>query len=273
MRCSEKYFSPKICSFHSCFLGMILLLLAGGCSTHTGKGTGGAPTLSRPPVKTLTPRARKSIPRLGYTIQVGAFSRVENAAGLTEKLTKKGLTAYYFRHNSGLYKVRFGNFSSQEDARRKARKLLNDAIIADFYIVRPESYITAHKGGLGLLRQELTVTAADFLGIPYKWGGTSTAQGFDCSGLTMAVYRLNGLNLPRTSRSQFQVGRPVAKEELQKGDLVFFATNGGRKVSHVGIYTGNNTFIHAPRTGKRIQTTSLSNSYFQKRFIGARTYL
>ena len=250
---------------------LVLLFLAAGCSTHrTDDGLG-----SQVPIKTLTPRSVKEVPRLGYTIQVGAFAKVENAARLTGKLAKQGLTPYYFRHSSGLYKVRFGNFPTQNSAGQKARRFVQTGIIDDYYIVRPESYAVSRSKQLGdhFLRQELLTTAADFIGIPYKWGGTSAAQGFDCSGLTMAVYRLNGLNLPRTSRSQFRTGREVNKKDLKKGDLVFFATSGGRRVSHVGIYAGNNTFIHAPSKGKRIQTTSLSNSYFQKRYMGARTYL
>jgi len=65
--------------------------------------------------------------------------------------------------------------------------------------------------------------------VPYLWGGTSADEGFDCSGLTMTVYQLNGLNLPRNSRKQFEVGISVDKDELQKGDLVFLQKKGGQK--------------------------------------------
>jgi cell wall-associated NlpC family hydrolase len=116
-------------------------------------------------------------------------------------------------------------------------------------------------------------TARGFLGIPYAWGGASPSEGFDCSGLTMTVYRINGLILPHSSRTQYKTGTPVSKGRLQKGDLVFFATKRGRRVSHVGIYTGNNQFIHAPGNNKRVRTESLSNSYFRENYVGARTYL
>ncbi len=95
----------------------------------------------------------------------------------------------------------------------------------------------------------------------------------DCSGLTMAVYQLNGLSLPRSSREQYKTGASVKKSRLLKGDLVFFATSRGRKISHVGIYVGHNKFIHAPGYNKYIRTESLSNTYFIKRYVGARTYL
>ena len=71
--------------------------------------------------------------------------------------------------------------------------------------------------------------SAAFWGVPYRWGGEDRQNGFDCSGLTMVSYRLNGLNLPRNSRAQFQAGRSVAKKNLQQGDLVFFATKGGTR--------------------------------------------
>ncbi|MBU0967882.1 MAG: C40 family peptidase [Proteobacteria bacterium] len=237
--------------------------------------TSGCSTLSPTPVKTtLAPESCNSF-RLGYTIQAGAFTDVEHAARLSRTLEKQGLNAYYFRHSSGLYKVRFGNYPSLQEATRQAENYLRAGTITDYYLVRPDSYALAKKDELGedYLREQLLDTAADFLGIRYKWGGASQEDGFDCSGLVMAVYQLNGLDLPRTSKSQFHSGKPVAKNELKKGDLVFFATRGGKRITHVGIYAGNNSFIHAPRKGKQIETSSLSSSYFASRFMGARTYL
>ena len=89
----------------------------------------------------------------------------------------------------------------------------------------------------------------------------------------MVCYRLNGLNLPRVSRNQFQAGRWVPKAQLRPGDLVFFATRGGKRVTHVGMYIGDGKFIHAPRTGKNVRIEKLSNSFFAKTYMGGRTYL
>jgi cell wall-associated NlpC family hydrolase len=89
----------------------------------------------------------------------------------------------------------------------------------------------------------------------------------------MVSYRLNGLNLPRVSHQQFKKGRAVAKTGLRKGDLVFFATRGGKQINHVGLYIGDGNFIHAPRTGKTVRIASLSNSFFMRTYAGARTYL
>jgi cell wall-associated NlpC family hydrolase len=84
---------------------------------------------------------------------------------------------------------------------------------------------------------------------------------------------LNGLNLPRSSRDQYTIGAPVERTELAKGDLVFFATKGLGKISHVGVYAGDDRFIHAPGKGKTIRVDSLSDRYYYGRYVGARKYL
>jgi len=212
---------------------------------------------------------------MGYTIQVGAFGNLDNAVRLEQLLEKRGIDAYYFRHESGLYKVRFGSHKTWSAARGEADRLKKQQLIDDFYIVAPEEFAAARikRSGRGDLRAELVKTARQFIGIPYRWGGETTDDGFDCSGLTMVSYRLNGLNLPRNSRTQFDAGRRVAKEALQPGDLVFFATKGGKRITHVGLYVGDNRFIHAPRTGKNVTVESLSQPFFARTFVGARSYL
>jgi len=226
---------------------------------------------------TDTPQPQTTVPlqKMGYSIQVGAFSNLDNAVRLEQLLESRGIDAYYFRHESGLYKVRFGNHSSYKPARAEAERLQSQGLIDVFFIVFPEDYTAAkiQKSGKGDLRSELVKTARRFIGIPYRWGGTTAENGFDCSGLTMVTYRLNGLNLPRVSRSQYQAGKWIAKSKLRPGDLVFFATKGGTRVTHVGMYIGNNEFIHAPRTGKNVRIEKMSNSFFAKTYVGGRTYL
>ena len=213
--------------------------------------------------------------RMGYTIQIGAFSKVQNAARLVNCLNSDNLDAYYFLYKEGLYKVRFGSFESRELARREAEILRAMGVINEFYIVRPDDYsITkSQQYGESYFRDEIVKTAGSFIGVPYQWGGSSSKKGFDCSGLAMAVYRLNGLKLPRTSGEQYKTGTWVSRGKLAKGDLVFFDTRSSGKISHVGIYTGQDKFIHAPRTGKTVRTSSLSNQYYKKRYAGARSYL
>ncbi len=240
------------------------LLLIIGC------GGGGAVSLEKaewtPPQK---------LPPMHHSIQVGAFANMDNAVRFTEKLQAKGLNAYHFRHDSGLYKVRFGNYSSIDFARQKAESLKASGMIEEYYIVGPQDYaaLSYQAWDDDFLRDEIVRTAKQYLGVPYQWGGESPDTGFDCSGLTMVVYQLNGLDLPRSSRQQWRAGRPVRQGQLEKGDLVFFATSGGKRVSHVGIYTGNGKFLHAPSRGRKIKISSLSNPYYKNRYLGARSYL
>jgi len=212
---------------------------------------------------------------MGFSVQVGAFSQLNNAVQLEQSLTRRGIDAYYFKHQSGLYKVRFGNHSSYQKARSEAEQLQTQGVIGSFFIVIPENYAAARirRSGQGDLRTELVSTVRRFIGVPYRWGGEDRRNGFDCSGLTMVSYRLNGLNLPRNSRAQFKTGRYVAKKNLEKGDLVFFATKGGKRVTHVGMYIGQGNFIHAPRTGKTVRVAKLSSTFFRKTYVGGRTYL
>ncbi|OGR04159.1 MAG: hypothetical protein A2520_02215 [Deltaproteobacteria bacterium RIFOXYD12_FULL_53_23] len=219
--------------------------------------------------------SEKELAMLGHTIQVGAFVKLDNAVRLMQKLDGLGLDAYYYRHASGLYKVRFGDYPSRKEAESRAVELRKAGVIEAFYLVAPEQSAAAkfRRYQSGTLRKMLVSTAEGFLGIPYEWGGESAETGFDCSGLAMTIYKLNGLNLPRNSKAQFQAGSPVRREDLAPGDLVFFATNGDSMVSHVGIYIGNGSFIHASKKGETIRQSSLRNGYFEGCYVGARTYL
>lgn len=101
----------------------------------------------------------------------------------------------------------------------------------------------------------------------YRYGGESPITGFDCSGLTQFAFGQGaGVSLPRTAAEQYRAAQKVPRAQAQKGDLVFFNTS-GRRVSHVGIYLGNNKFVHAPRTGRAITTENLEG-YWSSRLIG-----
>ena len=105
--------------------------------------------------------------------------------------------------------------------------------------------------------------ATGFLGAPYRFGG-STLKGIDCSAYVRKMYEFFDVKLPRTAREQSTVGVTIEKEELEEGDLVFFRTR--RPIGHVGIYIGNNEFVHASRRSKGVRIDSLDGPYFQKRF-------
>lgn len=117
---------------------------------------------------------------------------------------------------------------------------------------------------------ELVVQALSLIGIKYKWGSKDPEAGLDCSGLVSHVFNeVAGVVLPRDSRSMSKVGASVDKTELQPGDLVFFNTL-RKPFSHVGIYIGENRFVHAPRRGREVEISEMRDRYWQKRFNGAR---
>lgn len=206
---------------------------------------------------------------------MGAFANINNAVRFTEMLQSQGLEAYHFRDSERLFKVRFGNYPTKNIARIEAENLKATGILRAYYLVAPKNYATTDRqfNHNEYLREDIVNTAKQYIGVNYRWGGQSSGMGFDCSGLTMVVYRLNGLDLPRSSKQQWKTGKPVDIRHLSKGDLVFFATTGTRRVSHVGIYLGGNKFLHAPGSGRKIGISSLSNKYFKSRYLGARTYL
>lgn len=112
-------------------------------------------------------------------------------------------------------------------------------------------------------------TAFSYQGVRYRWGGTSSRGGFDCSGFVGFVYRQHGVSLPRTSIQMSQVGTPVSQSELKEGDLLFFKTQRGTRINHVGLYIGGGKFIHASSSGGKVQTDSLTG-YYSRRLAGAR---
>jgi len=115
-------------------------------------------------------------------------------------------------------------------------------------------------------------TAHSQLGTPYRYGGESPETGFDCSGFTRWVYGRHGVSLPRRSRDQKHAGNKVPKRDLKEADLVFFHVD--RKGSlHVGIYAGDENFIHSPSSGGRIRKDSLRQRYWDRSFLEGRRIL
>jgi cell wall-associated NlpC family hydrolase len=115
-------------------------------------------------------------------------------------------------------------------------------------------------------RNLLVKVVMGFLGTPYKWGGSSI-KGLDCSAFVRKMYSFFDIELPRTAREQSHMGKRVARSDLEIGDLVFFNTR--RPIGHVGIYVGNNEFIHASYRGKQVKIDTLATPYYDKRFTKA----
>ena len=116
----------------------------------------------------------------------------------------------------------------------------------------------------------ITSYALSLIGVDYRFGGNSPDQGLDCSGLIRYVFQqATGISLPRSARDQARVGELISRDNLQPGDLVFFNTR-RFQFSHVGLYIGDNRFIHAPSSGGAVEVVNLDNRYWHKAFDGAR---
>lgn len=120
------------------------------------------------------------------------------------------------------------------------------------------------------LGSAITNFAKKFLGKPYRWGN-SNGKSFDCSGFTMYVYNNFDIKLAHSAAAQFQKGTKIAKADLKLGDAVFFTTY-KKGASHVGIFIGNNKFIHASSSGGKVIITDLNTAYYKSRYLGARRY-
>lgn len=125
--------------------------------------------------------------------------------------------------------------------------------------------LSVTRGNPGYMAASL---ARKQVGAPYRYGGSSPS-GFDCSGLVQYVYGKLGVNLPRKSREMARVGQQVPVHALLPGDLVFFRINRNR-VSHVGIYIGNDKFVHATKSGDPVRKDSITNAWWRKRFVVGR---
>jgi cell wall-associated NlpC family hydrolase len=118
--------------------------------------------------------------------------------------------------------------------------------------------------------QDVAIYALGMIGVDYRFGGNTPEDGLDCSGLVRYVFQeVTGVTLPRTSKEMSRLGAPVATADLRPGDLVFFNTR-RFQFSHVGIYLGDNRFIHAPSQGSEVEIARLSESYWHRQFNGAR---
>lgn len=134
---------------------------------------------------------------------------------------------------------------------------------------RPE----ANADNFGGTAMEVVLYALGLLNIDYRFGGANPESGLDCSGMVSYIYRqAASISLPHNAAQIAQLGREVERQQLEPGDLVFFNTR-NKPFSHVGIYIGDERFVHAPATNGQIKVSSLRNSYFASRYEGGRRYL
>lgn len=213
----------------------------------------------------------QSILQLGQTIVVADGSKVSSSR--VASVTHAHVASVTRRH---------GTASSKRVATRtrKARQAIGQ--VPQVAAVKNAVWVATHTGQapappailsytlaerIIAFDEKVTHTALRYVGVPYMWGGT-TFNGVDCSGFVQTVFERNGISLPRTADSQFEVGRPVKQSDLEPGDLVFFETY-AIGASHVGIYLGGGRFIHAS-SSDGVRVDDLGQDYYSARYIGAR---
>jgi len=148
----------------------------------------------------------------------------------------------------------------------------------DSYPVADSGNVTSNSSGgtrsflsgMASKAGDVVVGALNMIGVRYRWGGNTPDSGLDCSGFVRYVFQDTlGMTLPRRAEEMSRVGEKVRVSELKPGDLVFFNTM-RRSFSHVGIYIGDNKFVHSPSTGSTIRVDDMDDSYWEKRYTGAR---
>lgn len=177
-------------------------------------------------------------------------------------------TAYIHRNDV------IGNLLSHLSEYGLAAQVLNTAHNREFFIdvnFPFGGFAYAGSGDAALMRRQVVEYALQFLGTPYRWGGTNLTRGVDCSGFVYAVFRSSlGITLNRVSRDQIRNGTIVGRNELLPGDLVFFATGRGGGISHVGIYIGNDEFVHSSSTRSRgVIISNLNEAYYVRTYVNA----
>jgi cell wall-associated NlpC family hydrolase len=183
-----------------------------------------------------------------------------------------GITLFGFSENMFIITNQDGTVVKDKKIKHTQNKFFDDLIAEQKALLKQLKEIKSRKNTHPLYNKEQIVkNAKNYLGGKYVWGGTQP-KGFDCSGYVKYLYEKEGIALPRTAYEQSKVGKYVSRNELKKGDLLFFLTDKKRHlpITHVGMYIGNDKFIHAASRKKGIIISSLSKSKYGKLYVKAK---
>ncbi|HMK76223.1 MAG TPA: NlpC/P60 family protein [Thermodesulfobacteriota bacterium] len=202
-----------------------------------------------------------------YVVQKGdSLNSISEKVGLSTKeiMMRNGLHTSGLKIGQILVLRRDGSRLDEETEELGDEKEMAGSSQAEGEKGEPVASVPLGKWSNPEERGLLVRVAKAFLGVPYKLGG-STLKGIDCSALVKKIYEVFNIQLPRTAREQFTVGKRVEKDQLEEGDLVFFRRAGNR--AHVGIYVGDNQFIHASFSSREVRIDHLNAPYYSERFL------
>lgn len=211
----------------------------------------------RKPLKTSSSKVKETSNKKSRLSAVSKF-KIKKRLPVKETVKKAPI-----KRSLTVYKRRYGRHRGEQI----------DQADDQVSISTPLKLSKAHRARYQKARETAMTKLIGQLGKPYQWGGTSPKTGFDCSGLVWYAYKdLVKFKIPRTANEMYHLhdAAPIKRDDLEKGDLVFFRINGRGTADHVGVYLGNGKFIQSPRTGKDIQVSALSEDYWQRHYIGAR---
>jgi len=200
----------------------------------------------------------------GETLKIGRVLKVPTISTSKKKSTTLAKKSKKHSIRTNTAKKKYTEQKLAKTLKNVKTKKSNKFALSDFVFSKKNS--SSAKG------KKLIALAKKKLGKRYVWGATGQKNTFDCSGLTTYVCKKNGIKIPRRAIEQSKYGKYVKRSELKPGDLIFFDTSKRRKgyVNHVGIYIGNNKFIHASSAKKKVIITSLNKNFYSKRYKGAR---
>jgi cell wall-associated NlpC family hydrolase len=216
-------------------------------------------------------RGESVVGRLGVSNRSAQIKSSRSSKGRTLASVPAGTYLALSREASDYYGVLMSNRSIGWMKKQDVNVLDYEVVAPETQMTRTQNMLASRSGAtlMGSGQQALLQEAYKHLGVPYKYGGTSTSNGIDCSSFVQQCFATVGIGLPRTAHEQFNVGTPVAAEELQPADRVYFAGRSGN-ISHTGIYIGNGFFIHASSSNHGVAVSRLTDPMYTKMYAGAR---